>query len=265
MLRLGVHATLIVLLTVVSQVGGVLYALALWARPRLSWASSAAGFAGLFVAIYALAWLPISQLAGLGGRKPLPCIERSGLSASVFSCALHRHYVTPELFNVVTALAEDVAQRFPGAQTRALDGGFPFVDGVPLPPHLSHDDGEKVDLAFHYMRHGEPAPGELGSLLGYWRFEQPRASEPQPCGAQSQGWRWNMEWFVPFTRADLTLDEERTRYALRWLANAGARQGVGKVFVEPHLAQRLNVSGEAIRFQGCRAARHDDHIHVQLR
>jgi hypothetical protein len=39
---------------------------------------------------------------------------------------------------------------------------------------------------------------------------------------------------------------------------------VGKVFVEPPPATRLGVAGPKIRFQDCRAARHDDHIHVQL-
>lgn len=265
MVRLGAHATVIVLLTLLTQVGGVIYGLALWLRPRFPWASSSLGLARLFVALYAVAWFPIGQIATLGGRKPLPCVERAGLSASVVSCALHRNYVTPDLFNMLTALSQDVARRFPGARTRALDANFPFFDGVPLPPHLSHDDGEKVDLAFHYTRHGAPAPGALASPLGYWRFEQPREGDPLPCGTHSQGWRWNMEWFAPFTRHDLMLDEERTRYVLRWLASTGAERGVGKVFVEPHLAERLGVSGDVIRFQGCRAARHDDHIHVQLR
>ena len=40
----------------------------------------------------------------------------------------------------------------------------------------------------------------------------------------------------------------------------------GKILLEPHLAHRLGVEGRPnIRFQGCRAARHDDHIHVQIR
>jgi murein endopeptidase len=37
-----------------------------------------------------------------------------------------------------------------------------------------------------------------------------------------------------------------------------------KIFVEPPLATRFNLSDPKIRFQGCRAARHDDHIHIQL-
>ncbi len=39
---------------------------------------------------------------------------------------------------------------------------------------------------------------------------------------------------------------------------------VAKIFVEPPLATRLNLSHPKLRFQGCRAARHDDHIHIQL-
>ncbi|CTQ31502.1 hypothetical protein [Jannaschia rubra] len=61
---------------------------------------------------------------------------------------------------------------------------------------------------------------------------------------------------------DLRLDVPRTRAALDLLA-AVAR--IGKVFREPHLRDRLGVSDPKLRFQGCRAARHDDHIHLQLR
>jgi hypothetical protein len=39
---------------------------------------------------------------------------------------------------------------------------------------------------------------------------------------------------------------------------------VAKVFLEPPLATRLGLDSDKLRFQGCRAARHDDHIHVQL-
>lgn len=261
--RLLTHTAAVLILTLLSQVGGVLYMLALRVRTRAPRSSTRAGFAVLFVAIYALAWWPVERLASLGGRVALPCIENASLGASAFSCVFHRHYVDPELLEIAVALAQAVDERSPGARTRALDGSFPFLDGVPLPPHLSHDDGEKLDFAFFYLRNGEAANGVLASPVGYWRFEQPRDGDPQPCGAG--GWRWNMEWFEPFTRRDLALDEATTRHALQWLASEGARRGVGKVFVEPHLARRLGVRGAVIRFQGCRAARHDDHIHVQLR
>jgi hypothetical protein len=105
----------------------------------------------------------------------------------------------------------------------------------------------------------------LGSPLGYWKFERPRASESESCPPAALTLRWDMRWFAPFTRPGLELDEGRTRYALRWLASTGAQRGIGKIFVEPHLSRRLGVEGGIVRFQGCRAARHDDHIHMQLR
>jgi hypothetical protein len=39
---------------------------------------------------------------------------------------------------------------------------------------------------------------------------------------------------------------------------------VERVFIEPYLAKRLGVSSPRLRFQGCGAARHDDHVHVEI-
>lgn len=265
MMKTAVHATLIVTLTVLTQVGGVIYVAALLLRKRLPRARGALGLAALFVALYVAAWAPVAWLASAAGRAPLPCAARDSLSVSAFSCVLHRRYADPALVRIAAELARAADERFPGTVTRALDANFPFFDGFPLPPHVSHDDGEKLDLAFYYMRAGVYQPGALGSPIGYWKFEHPTPNETHPCGGGGVGLRWDMRWFAPLTRQDLELDPARTRFALRWLATEGARRGVGKVFVEPHVRQRLDVAGDVIRFQGCRAARHDDHIHVQLR
>jgi hypothetical protein len=47
-----------------------------------------------------------------------------------------------------------------------------------------------------------------------------------------------------------------------WLT---AQPEVARIFVEPYLAERLGVAGGKVRFQGCWAARHDDHVHVEIR
>lgn len=39
---------------------------------------------------------------------------------------------------------------------------------------------------------------------------------------------------------------------------------IGKIFLAPHLAAKFGSDAPKIRFQGCAAARHDDHIHIQL-
>lgn len=60
---------------------------------------------------------------------------------------------------------------------------------------------------------------------------------------------------------DYALDELRTAAQMdRFISD----QRVGKIFIEPHLAQTLGLNDPKVRFQGCRAARHDDHIHIQL-
>ena len=40
---------------------------------------------------------------------------------------------------------------------------------------------------------------------------------------------------------------------------------LGKVFIEPHLKDRMKLTNSKIRFHGCGAVRHDDHIHIQLK
>jgi len=40
---------------------------------------------------------------------------------------------------------------------------------------------------------------------------------------------------------------------------------IEKIFIEPHLKQRLNLDHPKIRYHGCGAVRHDDHIHIQVK
>ncbi len=43
-----------------------------------------------------------------------------------------------------------------------------------------------------------------------------------------------------------------------------ANKHLQKLFIEPHLVKRLGLNDSRIRFQGCRAVRHDDHVHIQI-
>jgi hypothetical protein len=164
------------------------------------------------------------------------------------------------------ALAADVARAYPGAITLTLDGSFPFFDGFPLPPHLSHDDGLKLDLAYYYLGpDGTYLPGATRSLLGYFAFEQPRENDPEPCAGRADliTLCWDLVWLQRLFQ-QMALDEARTAHALRWLVETDPSHGVSRVLVEPHIAERLGIAAPILRFQGCRAARHDDHIHVEV-
>ena len=200
----------------------------------------------------------VLTFAPIGERVPLPCGGEVLRSQSVVYCALMRNFVTPEMKDVAEDAAARVAAEFPGTVTLTLDGNLPFGEGVPLIPHLSHDDGEKLDFAYYFTdAEGRYLPGKTRSWIGYWAFE----TDGTDCPAAG-GWsmRWDMGWLQGLW-PDRRLDEARTRALI--LALAGDPR-VSKIFVEPSLARRLQVSGPKIRFQGCRAARHDDHIHVEL-
>ena len=178
---------------------------------------------------------------------------------------MNRHYVDPRLATLLTALSREIDRAHPGTLTVFLDASFPFFDRFPLLPHLSHGDGRKLDIAYYYgAPDGSYLPGQLRSPIGYWAFEQPGAVT-SPC--QDQSWlslRWDMKALQRFY-PDRPLEPERTGAALRWLVMEGPQFGVERVFIEPYLAVRLGVSSPILGFQGCRAARHDDHIHFQIR
>lgn len=247
MLKLAIHLAVIVLLTVLTQLGGLAWIIALLFRRRIL------GFAMAYSALAVAAlWI-----APLTGRVPLPCLGGADLRVQTpLYCAMNRQYVSPELREVLQDHAAALAAKHPGTKTRVLDANFPFLTGFPLLPHLSHHDGRKVDLAFYYQQNGRYAPGKLRSPIGYFAFEQ----GPMTCPAVRPSLRWDMEWLQWIWPA-LDLDEARMRTSLQLLA---ADASVDKIFVEPHLKQRLGVASQKIRFQGCRAARHDDHIHLQL-
>lgn len=235
------------ILTVVTQLGGIAWLIALLFRRRLL--------------AFVLAYLAISVSAVLVaphfGRVAINCFGSGPLEVqSWMYCALNRNYVSPELADVLEDTAEAVAIRYPGTKTLLLDANFPFFKGFPLLPHLSHDDGEKADLAFYYRDETGYLAGATRSPIGYFAFE----TGPTDCSKTWPSLRWDFD-LAQLVWHDYELDAERTRKVLQVLSSDDR---VGKVFIEPHMVKSLGLAHPKIRFQGCRAARHDDHIHFQL-
>lgn len=245
--RVAGHGLIVVLLTLVTHVGGLAWLLSL-AFPR-RWL----GFLLSYAALFGMAHLAAPAL----GRQAVPCFGEPLRMQSVAYCLTLRNFVTPEMAQVAGAAAEAVARAYPGTVTLALDGSFPFLDGMPLLPHLSHDDGQKLDFAFSYMKDGAYAPGITRSPFGYWAFELDNETDCPPVRLTT---RWNMTWLQGLW-PDRPLEPERTAALARALL---ADPMVGKVFLEPPLARQLGLKDAKLRFQGCRAARHDDHIHAEL-
>ena len=247
MTRIAGHGLWIVLLTLVTQIGGLAWLIAVMTRRR--WLVFALAYGGLGLGA---AW--ISPLAG---RVPLPCTGEALRMQSLIFCALNRHYAAPELAEALRDTAAAMAARHPGTQTLILDAGFPFLDGFPLLPHLSHGDGRKADLAFYYVEpDGTALPGRTRSPIGYVAFEP----GPTRCPPAWLTMRWDLHW-LQGTWPQWRPDRARMR-TLMGLLSRDAR--IGKILLEPHLTRAWGVAHPKVRFQGCRAARHDDHIHVQL-
>ena len=248
MFRFIGHSLVILVLTSLTQIGGLAWLCAIFFRRRLI----------PFSLAYAVLTATAIWAAPIFGREALSCFDDGPLQVqSWMYCALNRNYVAPELHDILIETAEEMDSQFPGTKTLVLDANFPFFDGFPLLPHLSHDDGDKVDLAFYYRDQTGYLPGATRSPIGYFAFEQGSTD----CTGTWPTLRWDLEFLQPLWRK-YGLDEERTAAVLRILSSDNR---VGKVFVEPHLVRSLNVRQPVIRFQGCRAARHDDHIHFQLK
>ncbi|MGO1120909.1 hypothetical protein ACTL6U_19570 [Rhodovibrionaceae bacterium A322] len=246
MVRIAFHLLITVVLTLLTQLGGLAWLISLWFRRQ----------AIVFILAYLVLSFSAYWLAPHFGRTAIACQSNTPLQIqSWLFCALNRHYVTPELHSALKDFAKDMEAKFPGTTTLVLDANFPFLDGFPLLPHLSHQDGRKVDIAFYYRDDKGYLPGRARSPIGYFAFEE----GPEICPASWPTLRWDL---APLQNLwpNIEPDRERMIAALTWLSN-DAR--IGKVFLEPHLQKRFGVHSPKLRFQGCKAARHDDHLHIQ--
>ena len=260
---------LCVLLTLLSQVGGVVLWLSIpflaGAAQRLAkWNRAAAALEAvtMFLLIYGVvSLLVVPPLAALGGRVPMPCFggsEGAAKSRSFLYCALNRHYVRRDLRTLVEDLASDIARVHPGARVRTLDAGFPFLDGFPMLPHSNRRHGTVVDLALFYRdAQGRAAPSP--SPLGYGVYARRHAG--QACDDRAATSRWGMGW-LQASGSDTMLDENVTRDALRWLSG---QPTVDRLSIDPPLRERLEAGGAAGQVHGCEAAPQGDHVHVQIK
>jgi hypothetical protein len=260
----------IVILTVLTQVGGAILLLCILVayllRKRYKWIYKplpiTLGFPIIYL-LFTLAFIPL--LAPLGGRVALPCFDGKLSPLTIGTCLCNRQYVARELRAVAEDAAEVMSNSFNDSKLYYLDANFPFINGFPLLPHLSHNDGKKLDLAFFYKDSATNAPTDgTPSPIGYGVYAGPVGDEiitAKQCGSN---WQYGiLEHIVPQDKADkMVLDEKRTKALM---VIFGKDNRVKKIFIEPHLKQRLGLMGYAkIRFQGCHSVRHDDHVHIQL-
>ncbi|MFN0032937.1 MAG: hypothetical protein ACKVOR_12320 [Flavobacteriales bacterium] len=267
------HVCVVLLLTVLTQVGGLVYLLYLITR---MWVLSRIGeglkrkiaHVAYFLVLYStVCWIIVPRVAAACGRVPLCCFENNHLRPlNLITCMMNRHYVKPELRQCLYAVAIEMNKDFPETTIQYLDCNFPFIDGFPLLPHLSHDDGCKADIAFCYKQKDGSHSNESPGWIGYGVCEKALSYEKNlvlECEANGY-WQYGLTDYLSWgDEHSLRMDLERTKHLTELFAN---QPPVGRIFLEPHLVSRMNLDGVTkIRFHGCNAVRHDDHLHVQLK
>ncbi len=277
MKRIAKHLFIVMLLTIFTQVGGIIWLLCV---PIFNWVNRKNSSSiqkkliktTAFLSIYLLlCWTLVPAFAKYGGRVALPTKYSTAFPvapANKLFCWMNRHYVSPKMKTSLQEIALNMQEKYPDTRLQYLDANFPFLKGFPLLPHLSHNDGRKLDIAFLYQdtKTGKPINGRRISFTGYGVCEEARKGEyNQVAACAKQGGKMYsmMKKITPQNRKGMSLDEKRTTELLR---NLTQHQSVTRLFIEPHLKTRLGLSGEKkIRFHGCHAVRHDDHIHIEVK
>lgn len=263
-LRFILHLLVIAFLTVLTQVGGIVYLLSVLLIKRKRYQHRAKRIA-LFVVLYLIATLlVIPQLAPIFGREKIK--ESDLVSAhNVFTKLTNRNYVRPKMNLAMSNIAGNLAQKHDGTKLVYLDANFPFIDRFPLLPHLSHDDGKKIDVSLIYEDH-KGITNMKPTVSGYGYFTEPQSGEHDQIKAcLDKGYKqydYSKYTTLGTIRKNLKFSETATRDLILEIAE---RPEVDKIFIEPHLKTRLGLESDKIRFHGCRAVRHDDHIHFQLK
>lgn len=172
------------LLTVLTQVGGVIYLLylpfSLFVKSEKYgfWKSIVMRSIGFSLIYILICLFIIPSLAKKNGRVALPFFstkEAPVKGGSVLMSLMNRNYVKPTLQDAFFKTAKDVQKKYPSAELIYLDANFPFFEDFPLIPHLSHDDGEKLDIAFLYKnKNSKKFYNKTFSLTGYGVCEPPK-------------------------------------------------------------------------------------------
>jgi hypothetical protein len=215
-------------------------------------------------------WL-VPPIAKYFGRVPMPYSdEHPNLRQHNFmTVLLNRHYVKPTLRKITEGVAEKLAERYQDSLVLTyLDCNFPFFEGFPLQPHLSHDDGRKIDLSFQYMdAKTQKVTYDCPSWLGYGVCEEPRVGEenyPEKC-KEDGNWQYSFMRNTIVSQGaknNFIFDAVKTKDVMSYFL---ADNRVNFILIEPHLKKRLGFeNNQKVRRPPCFAVRHDDHLHVAI-
>lgn len=264
-MKILLHILIFAILTIVTQIGGVVYLVTVFLMKKATGKKHLKRI-GVFTGLYLLStFLIVPYIAPIFGREKVK--ENEFLKAHSFFYKLaNRNYVNPELNKTIEKIALEFNEQHSGIKMIYLDANFPFIDKFPLLPHLSHNDGKKIDVSLIYETPNQHLTNKKPSVSGYGVYENPRPTEHhQAANCKRHGyWQYDFPKYLSFgtINKDIKFSEKGTRELIQTILK---QNNIGKIFIEPHLKTRMNLTSGKVRFHGCQAVRHDDHIHFQLK
>ena len=253
---------LVCFLTVTTQIGGIVYLLSLviskkWNK-KLKFKTLI-----IFTSLYLFSTLLIVPLISPAFGREKVKHSKKIKPTNYMTVLLNRNYVKPKLNNLLRKTEKKLNGK--NIEIHYLDANFPFVNKFPLLPHLSHNDGKKIDISLVYETQNGIITSKQKSVSGYGVFETPKSNEyDQINKCLKENFLYDFPKYLTFGKInkDLVFSEKGTKELIK---NILKSRDLGKVFIEPHLKNRINLKNRKIRFHGCGAVRHDDHIHIQLK
>jgi len=250
------HIICITVLTAFTQVGGILWLIAVFTSLKLKKKKRY-----IFPIIYLIFnLLIIPPIASIFGREKLPVFDKNLKPVNIVYPLLFRNYVTKNLYIVLHKSANNLSKK--QIQITYLDANFPFFKGFPLLPHRSHNDGKKIDISFMYKDIKGQSTNKKPSYSGYGAYVKTANHSVKNCIKRGY-WQYDFPKHLTF-RIDKSIqfNKTATRAIIKEFLTHTLTE---KIFIEPYLKKDLHLTSSKIRFHGCKAVRHDDHIHLQIK
>jgi hypothetical protein len=253
------------LLTILTQIGGLVYLLSVLLSKKIQ-KDFRFKIAAIFIVLYLITtFLVVPPIAKLNGREKIKHTVNLE-AANYLTVLLNRNYVAKNLNIYLTKASGNLGKRSDNVKILYLDACFPFINGFPLLPHLSHNDGKKIDFSLVYQNENGIIINKTKSISGYGVFEEPTSSElNQTAICKEKGYfQYDYPKYLTMGKRNTKLEfsESGTKTLILALLET---ENLSKIFIEPHLKTRMKLNDNKIRFHGCKAVRHDDHIHIQIK
>ncbi|MBS9782881.1 MAG: hypothetical protein KGV43_03680 [Arcobacter sp.] len=263
MIKIIYKTILFIFLTLITQIGGIVYLISLTISKKWN-IKLRFKTAIIFILLYMFfTFLVVPFIAPIFGREKVKHTDKIK-PTNYMTVILNRNYVIPK----VNHLLDETQKELKGTNIKIhyLDANFPFIDKFPLLPHLSHNDGKKIDLSLIYETKNGVITNKQKSISGYGQFEDPKANEYnqiEKCFKNGY-FQYDYPKYLTFGKINKELKFSK-KGSKKLIMSILKNRYLEKLFIEPHLKNRMNLKNRKIKYHGCRAVRHDDHIHIQVR